>query len=437
MEKLIEQKNQSGPFQIVLDCRTAAEKETSENADFEKTFLEEGLLIGSYINVGRKKGFKEATFPFVQRVSCCVSKPENDGSEQKISIKSSQVKLSKCTKDLEQLNKWAEEGKIRPRISEQIEFSPQSIQAGLEKLVAGSVIGKLVIQVTHEDEEKNDGLDTTTIKDDMSVSTDNSHQHNNNNGKGNASEQMMGATALAGLTAAAVDSHTTVATDMGNMKHNEITSNGLSMASIDNHNLNQMAGYNNNQAPMAPNNVPPLYSAVTGTATTMPPVYYPPINPIVGNNNAGVMPPNFAPPAYAATLPAAMNHPTAGYNNNGITELNFVPVPPPYFDAATATVPATMNAPMALLSGSENGKKIESVCTAVVVDEGGLLNQTNMSTGSQGKTILTPDPTAAVHDKGGLLNETKIHTKSQGQTVLPPDLSAKLANFNNGSTNKF
>ncbi len=154
VEKLKQQTEQSGsPFHIVIDNRPKAEQEASKDL-LQQISADTTILQGNVITMGKKAGFLEKTAQLKDRVSaCCQSQPNQDVSQPNL-FKSFEVSYSKSTEDLSQLNIWAADGKLQPRLADQIDFSSNEVQESLRKLLRGEVPGQIVMKVAEDDDAK-------------------------------------------------------------------------------------------------------------------------------------------------------------------------------------------------------------------------------------------------------------------------------------------
>ena len=343
VEKLKQQTEQSSkPFNIVIDYRSTAEQEASKDL-LQHVSADTTILQGNVITMGKKAGFLEKTAQLKDRAKCCQSEPTQDAANQPNLFKSFDVSYSKSTEDLTQLNLWAADGKLQPRIADQIDFSCNSVQESLRKLLRGEVPGQVVMKVTEDDEKE------ITDDDDGDAATECSDHSDDGGGKADPEKKdEEGGESKNELISATVDEHSP--TESAVDAAGAVVAGGATISAV--------TGYAS---------APPPYvdGQVAGTRPPAPQPYMYPPNTVKGNlpGIADAAASSNPPPPFPMQLQQQGMPPPPMYPQGA----QMAPPPPsyaaqnPYAPPATFGFAATTGAPQMAMQPNN----MEGVCTAV------------------------------------------------------------------------
>jgi reticulon-4-interacting protein 1, mitochondrial len=126
---------------IILDCVTSADVRDSQH-DYPRKLL--GLCKTKYIRLGGAT--KDWLFAGMERtlpITCFRNKE-----------KLFWIRFPKSSGELKKLAQWCREGKIKPCISREVDFSPEAVQDALDEILCRRVQGKLVVKIAEGASDK-------------------------------------------------------------------------------------------------------------------------------------------------------------------------------------------------------------------------------------------------------------------------------------------
>jgi NADPH:quinone reductase-like Zn-dependent oxidoreductase len=121
-------------FDIVLDCVTSVNVLDRQH-EYPKKLLP--LCKTKYIRLGGPS--KDWFYAGCERML-----PVTCFGEDKLFW----IRFPQSSDELEQLYQWCQEGKLKPKISCEVEFSPEAVQQAMDDLLSRRVQGKLVVNVS-------------------------------------------------------------------------------------------------------------------------------------------------------------------------------------------------------------------------------------------------------------------------------------------------
>jgi len=130
---------ENGNFDVIMDCVTSADP---RDAHYDYPRKLKPYCLQRYIRLGGQsfdwvRAGLERSFPAVCK---CFGKE-----------KLFWIRFPKSSDELRQLSEWADEGKLKPRVSRVMDFTAEQVQEAFDLLNNGGVKGKLVIRVKAEE----------------------------------------------------------------------------------------------------------------------------------------------------------------------------------------------------------------------------------------------------------------------------------------------